>query len=165
MFPLTLAVTLQGRDYWPHFEAKGCERTHPGHSAQKCGYMSLSPQCFLYGFWCLLDTQITKAAWHSTLFWSLGSVLWSTCDYCQWLVTSGHCEHQAALAFSETFSRILEPSHTTIGQLTPQLIFPCSLVLPLGFPGRNGSSYCDGASGVPCCSESLPNLQLWLPIL
>lgn len=37
-------------------------------------------------------------------------------------VTSGHGEHQAALAFSETFSRILEPSHMTIGQLTPQLI-------------------------------------------
>ena len=84
--PLTLAGTLQGRDCWPHFRKgkmrpRDVEGLISGHLAQKPRYRSLSPWGFLSGSWYLLDTKFTKAAWDSTLFWSLGSVLCSTCDY------------------------------------------------------------------------------------
>lgn len=44
----------------------------PGHSAQKT--QVYVPQPTVFPLWLLVfaDTQITKAAWHSALFWSLG---------------------------------------------------------------------------------------------
>lgn len=94
----------------------------PGHSAQKPRYMSLSPLCFLYGFWCLLTHRLPRLP--GTLLCSGLSAL-----SCGPPVTTANGWSPLAMVsikqpwlLSETFSRILEPSHMTIGQLTPQLI-------------------------------------------
>lgn len=45
--------------------------------------------------------------------------LWLLSRVSQPLVTFGYGEHQGLPGPSRTFSRVLEPSHITIGQLTP----------------------------------------------
>lgn len=87
------------------------ERTHSRSPAQKPRYMSLSPLCFLFMASGVCWThRLPRLPRHSALFWSLGSVLWSTCNYCHWLVTFGHGEHQAALASS---GNLLQDTATT----------------------------------------------------
>lgn len=69
--------------------------------------------------------------------------LWLLPQVSQPLVTFGHGEHQGVLAPSGTFSRVLESSHMTIGQLT--LGVDSGLSCPSDSLERNGIDYWDEA--------------------
>ena len=74
---------------------------------------------------------------------SSGPPLWLLPRVSQPLVTFGHGEHQGDLAPSRNFSKVLEPNHMTIGQLT--LGIDSGLPCPSVSRERNGIDYWDEA--------------------
>lgn len=89
--------------------------------------------------------------------------LWLLSRVSQPLVAFGYGEHPRTPAPSRTFSRVLEPSHITIGQLTPGT--DSGLLCPSVSLEGKGIDCWDEALEAHGWPESVPKGGIWLPIL